>query len=90
MRSSRPLGGDRLAALASEKTEGAAQPASEKHQVREKIFSPVMTGAQPKDLGDTRYVITWKEVDGKKKEKRAIERKRREITDQVSPDHMTK
>ena len=31
-----------------------------------RVFSPVQPGAQHKDLVDTRWALTWKEVDGVK------------------------
>ena len=31
-----------------------------------RVFSPVKPGTQPKDLVDTRWVLTWKEVEGEK------------------------
>ena len=34
-----------------------------------KVISPVMIGAQSKDLVDSRRVLAWKEVDGVKKVK---------------------
>ena len=36
---------------------------------RLKVYSPVHVGTQAKDVVDTRWVLTWKEVGGKKTEK---------------------
>ena len=37
-----------------------------------RVSSPAKCGTQPKDLVDTRWVLTWKEVDGEKTVKTRI------------------
>ena len=34
------------------------------HKGERKVYSPVRVGTQTKDVVDTRWVLSWKEVDG--------------------------